>query len=89
MTEVFFEKCVEGHWYDQRINKTIDVYVITYEMSQKPSREKILILELLSDYKGAGDFDYFDEAKVGYEGGLPVYPQIQLGTGHRKQVNDV
>lgn len=89
MTEVFYEKCVEGHWYDPRINKTVDVYVITYEMSQKPSREKTLTLELLSDYKGAGDFDYFDEEKVEYEEGLPVYPQMQVGTAHRKQVTDI
>ena len=89
MTEVFYEKCVEGHWYDPRINKTVDVYVITYEMSQKPSREKILTLELLSDYKGAGDFDYFDEEKVEYEEGLPVYPQMQVGTAHRKQITDI
>ncbi|MDR3782445.1 MAG: hypothetical protein P4K92_03955 [Candidatus Nitrosotalea sp.] len=43
----------------------------------------------MSDYKGAGDFDYFDEEKVEYEEGLPVYPQMQLGTAHRKQINDV
>jgi hypothetical protein len=30
---VIYEKCIEGHWYDPRINKTIDVYAITYEMS--------------------------------------------------------
>jgi len=89
MIEVFYEKSVEGHWYDPRINKTVDVYVITYEMSQKPSREKILALALLSDYKGAGDFDYFDEDKVEYEDGLPVYPQIQVGTALRRQVTDI
>jgi hypothetical protein len=89
MTEVFYEKCVEGHWYNPQINKTVDVYAITYEISQKPSREKILTLELLLDYKDAGDFDYFDEEKVEYEQGLPVYPQMQLGAAHRKQVTDM
>ena len=86
---IFYEKCVEGHWFDSRINKTVDVYIITYEMSQKPNREKILTLELLSDYKGAGDFDYFDEEKVEFEEGLPVYPQMQMGTAHRKQIADL
>lgn len=89
MTEVFYEKSIEGHWYDPRINKTIDVYAITYEMSQKPNREKTLTLELLADYKGAGDFDYFDEEKVEYQEGLPVYPQIEVGSAHRKQISDI
>jgi hypothetical protein len=43
----------------------------------------------LSDYKGAGDFDYFDEEKIEYEEGLPVYPQMQVGTAHRKQITDM
>ncbi len=87
MTRVFYEKCVGGRWYDPQINKTVDVYVITYEMSQKPSREKILTLELLSNYNGAGDFDYFED-KVEYEEGLSIYPQMQMGTAHRKQITD-
>jgi hypothetical protein len=89
MTEVFYEKCVEGHWYDPCINKTVDVYVITYEMSQKPSREKMLTLELLSNYKGSGDFDYFDDEVVEYEESLPICPMVQMGTAHRKKITDI
>ena len=82
----FYEKAIKGQWYDSRINRTVEVFVITYEMTQKPSREKILIMEILKDFPDAGSFEYHDEEKAAYEKGMPVYPGIQLGSINRKEI---
>ena len=82
----FYEKAVKGQWYDSRINRTVEVFVITYEMTQKPSREKILIMEILKDFPDAGSFDYIDDEKLVYEKGMPVYPTIQTGTINRRDI---
>jgi len=81
-----YEKAIKGQWYDLRINRTVEVFVITYEMTQKPSREKILIMEILKDFPDAGSFEYFDEEKLAYEKGMPVYPDMQLGSINRRRV---
>ena len=81
-----YEKAIKGQWYDLRINRTVEVFVITYEMTQKPSREKILIMEILKDFPDAGSFEYFDEEKLAYEKGMPVYPDMQLGSINRRRI---
>ena len=82
----FYEKAIKGQWYDSHINRTVEVFVITYEMTQKPSREKILIMEILKDFPDAGSFEYFDEEKLAYEKGMPVYPDMQLGSINRRRI---
>lgn len=82
----FYEKAIKGQWYDSRINRTIDVFIITYETTQKPNREKILIMEILKDFPDAGSFEYFDDEKVAYEKGMPVYPRIHLGSINRREI---
>ena len=82
----FYEKAIKGQWYDSRINRTVEVFAITYEMTQKPSREKILIMEILTDFPDAGSFEYFDDEKLFYEKGMPVYPGIQLGSINRREI---
>ncbi|MDE1769167.1 MAG: hypothetical protein KGI28_01260 [Thaumarchaeota archaeon] len=82
----FYEKAVTGQWYNQRIKKTIEVFAITYEMTKKPSREKILIMEILADFPEAGSFDYIDDVKLTYEIGMPVYPEIQVGSSNKREI---
>ena len=82
----FYEKAIKGQWYDSRINRTVEVFAITYEMTQKPSREKILAMEILKDFPDAGNFEYIDDEKLAYEKGMPVYPDIQLGIINRRQI---
>ncbi len=59
-----YEKAVKGQWYDSRNKRTVGFFVVTYEMTQKPSREKILIMEILTDFSVAGSFDYSDDEKL-------------------------
>ncbi len=81
-----YEKAVKGQWYDSRNKRTVGVFVVTYEMTQKPSREKILIMEILTDFSDAGSFDYSDDEKLPYEKGMPVYPQIQVGSVNKREI---
>ncbi|CUR52223.1 protein of unknown function [Nitrosotalea devaniterrae] len=85
MTELY-EKAVEGQWYDPRTRKTVQVFAITYEVTQKPNREKTLIMEILYDFPDAGNFEYADDVKLEYEGGMPVYPQIQVGSTNKREI---
>lgn len=55
-------------------------------MTQKPSREKILTMELLKDFPDAGNFEYFDDEKMPYEKGMPAYPGIQIGSINRREI---
>ena len=57
-------------------------------MSQKPYREEILAMELLKDYPDAGNFDYIDDEKLEYEEGMPLYPQIEVGSANRREIAD-
>jgi hypothetical protein len=88
MVEEYYEKCVTGHWFNPLIKQTIEVFAITYEMSQKPYREEILAMELLKDYPDAGNFDYIDDEKLEYEEGMPLYPQIEVGSANRREITD-
>lgn len=88
MTEEYYAKYLTAYWYDPRIKHTIEVYAITYEMSQKPDREKILTMELLKDYSDAGEMDYDDELRIEAEKDLPIYPTIEIGTVNRRDVSD-
>jgi hypothetical protein len=82
----FYEKAIKGEWYNSLINRTVEVFSITYEMTQKPSREKILIMEILKDFPDAGSFEYFDDEKVVYEEGMPVYPAIHIGSINKREI---
>ena len=82
----FYEKAIRGQWYNPRINRTVEVFIITYEMTQKPSREKILIMEILKEFPDSGSFEYFDDEKLAYEEGMPVYPGIHLGSINKKEI---
>lgn len=82
----YYEKVVEGHWYDPRIKRTVEVFAITYEMTKKPSREKILTMEILADFPDSGNFDYIDDVKLTYEEGMPVYPKIQVGSTNKREI---
>ena len=82
----FYEKAVEGQWYDSRTRRTVQVFAITYEVTQKPDRKKILVMEILADFPDAGNFEYSDDVKLGYEGGMPVYPQIQVGSTTKREI---
>lgn len=82
----FYEKAVEGHWYDPRTRRTVQVFAITYEMTRKPNREKTLIMEILADFPEAGSFEYVDDVKLTYESGMPVYPQIQVGSTNKREI---
>jgi hypothetical protein len=88
MTEEYYAKHVTGYWFDPRNKKRIEVFAITYEMSQKPNREKILTMELLKDYSNAGEFKYNDESRIKDEGNLCVYPLIQVGTVSRRDITE-
>lgn len=85
MTELY-EKAVEGQWYDPRTRRTVQVFAITYEVTQRPSRKKTLIMEILADFPDAGNFEYSDDLKLEYEGGMPVYPQIQVGSTTKREI---
>lgn len=82
----FYEKSIEGQWYDPRIKRTVQVFAVTYEMTQKPNREKILIMEILTDFPDAGSFDYMDNVKLQYEKEMPLYPEIQVGSMNRREI---
>jgi len=82
----FYEKAIKGQWYDPRIGRTVEVFVITYEMTQKPSREKILTIEILKEFPDSGNFDYIDDMKLMYEKGMPIYPEINLGSINRREI---
>ena len=82
----FYEKAVEGRWYDLRIKRTVEVFAITYEMTKKPNREKTLIMEILADFPEAGSFEYVDDVKFAYESGMPVYPAIQVGSTTKREI---
>lgn len=82
----FYEKVVEGRWYDSRIKRTVEVFAITYEMTRKPNREKTLTMEILADFPEAGSFDYVDDIKFTYERGMPIYPEIQIGSTNRREI---
>ncbi len=81
-----YEKAVEGRWYDSRIKRTVQVFAVTYEMTKKPSREKVLIMEILIDFPDAGSFDYMDNVKMKYEKEMPLYPEIQVGNANRREI---
>jgi len=83
----YYEKVVKGQWYDIRNKKTVEVFAMTYEMTQKPSREKILIMEILEDFPDAGSFDYGDDEKLPYEKGMPVYPEMHVGSINKKEIS--
>jgi hypothetical protein len=38
MTEMYYEKIVTAKWYNERLKKTVDLVIVTYEMSEKPDR---------------------------------------------------
>ncbi len=82
----FYEKIVEGQWYDQRIKKTVEVFAITYETTHKPSREMILTMEILADFPDSGNFHYVDDMKLAHENGMPVYPEIQVGSTNKREI---
>ena len=85
MTE-FYEKAVGGQWYDSRNKRTVEVFAVTYEMTRHPNRKKILIMEILSDFPDAGSFDYSDDIKQQYQEGMPIYPQIQVGSTNKREI---
>lgn len=82
----FYEKAVTGKWYNSSIKKTIEVFSITYEMTRKPNREKILTMEILADFPEAGSFDYVDDIKFTYQQGMPIYPEIQVGCSDKREI---
>ena len=86
MTIVYYAKAVEGQWYDPRIKRTLEVFAITYEMTRKPSREKLLTMEILADFPDSGNFEYIDDLKLRYEEGMPVYPEIQVGSTNKRKI---
>jgi hypothetical protein len=86
MTIVYYAKAVEGQWYDSRIKRTLEVFAITYEMTRKPSREKLLTMEILADFPDSGNFEYIDDLKLRYEEGMPVYPEIQVGSTNKRKI---
>lgn len=86
MEEEYYAKHVTGYWFDPRIKKTIEVFAITYEMSQQPNREKILTTELLMNYSNVKDFKYDDKSMVKDEGNLAIYPIVQIGTVSRRDI---
>jgi hypothetical protein len=81
-----YEKVIEGRWYDPRIKRTVEVFAITYEMTKKPSREKILTMEILVDFPDSGNFDYIDDVKLRYQEGMPIYPKIQVGSTNKREI---
>jgi hypothetical protein len=85
-TVELYEKAIKGQWYDPRNKRTVEVFTITYEMTQKPSREKVLIMEILTDFPDAGSFDYIDDEKLAYEKGMPVYPEIHVGSVNKREI---
>lgn len=90
LSEQYYVKIVLGKWFDPRLKKVVDVYALTHEMTQDPIREKILVMELLKDFPGAGSFSYYDEQREEYVEGMVVYPQVKIGTGITKSaVSDV
>jgi hypothetical protein len=88
MEEEYYAKHVTGYWFYPRTKKTIEVFAVTYEMSQQPDREKILTAELLKDYSNAEDFKYDDKSRVKDNGNLSVYPMIQIGTVSRRDITE-
>jgi len=88
MTEEYYAKYVTANWYDSRLKKTIEVYAITYEMSQKPDRENILTTELLKDYSGSRELYFDDKLRIEAKKDLPIYPVIEIGTVSRRDMSD-
>jgi len=82
----YYEKSIKGLWYDIQNKRTVEVFAMTYEMTQKPSREKTLIMEILADFPDAGSFDYADDEKLPYEKGMPVYPEIHVGSLNKREI---
>ena len=87
MTEKYYEKILTGKWYDERLKKTVDVIIVTYEMSEKPDRVEILEKTLLNDYPSAGDLEWYDaEIMESYEG-MPIYPMMEIRQAYVQDVS--
>ena len=86
MSEEYHIKIVLGKWFDPRIKKTLGVYALTHEMTQGPSREKILTMELLRDFPNAGHFNYFDEQKEEFVEGMTIYPALKIGCENTRKI---
>ncbi len=84
-----YEKVVEASWYDPHLKRTKDVSVLTYEPTQKPSREKELTMELLKAYSGAGDFEYGDDCVVAEEENQPLYPEIEIAIWYFTKIDEL
>lgn len=88
MTEMYYEKIVTAKWYDERLKKVVDVYVITYEMSQKPDRTEILEKVLLKNYPSAEDVAWYEEEIVEFFEDMAIYPIVEISQAYTQDILD-
>jgi hypothetical protein len=88
MTDMYYEKIVTGKWYDERLKKTVDIIIVTYEMSEKPDRVEILEKALLRDYPTAGDIAWYDAELTEFYEGMAVYPFAEIRQAYTQDLDN-
>lgn len=88
MAEIYYEKIITAKWYDERLKKTVDVVVVTYEMSEKPDRVEILEKALLKDYASVGDIEWYDAEPMEFYEGMPIYPMVEIRQAYTRDVSE-
>lgn len=89
MTGIYYEKIITAKWFDERLKKTVDVVVVTYEMSEKPDRVERLEKALLKHYASVGDIEWYDAEPMEYYEGMPIYPIIEIRQAYTQDVSEI
>lgn len=87
MVEMYYEKIVTAKWYDDRLKITVDLVIVTYEMSEKPDRVEILEKVLLKDYPGAGLVEWYDAELIEFYEGMAIYPLVEIRQAYLQDIS--
>lgn len=88
MTEMYYEKIVTAKWYNERLKKTVDLVIVTYEMSEKPDRVEILEKTLLKNYPNAGDIAWYDAELTEFYEGMAIYPMVEIRQAYIQDISE-
>jgi hypothetical protein len=88
MTETYYEKIVTAKWFDERLKKTVDIVIVTYEMSEKPDRVEILEKTLLKDHPSAGDIAWYDAELTEFYEGMAIYPLVEIRHAYVQDISE-
>lgn len=85
---MYYEKIVTAKWFDERLKKTVDIVIVTYEMSEKPDRVEILEKILLKDYPSAGDITWYDAELTEFYEGMAIYPLVEIRQAYVQDISE-